>query len=377
MKKIGYFVNTSWFGSRFCKSLANEAALNNYDITFILADDLYVEEFRGNNFKFIYIPLSRAGINIIEEIATIIRVRRVLKELNLDLLHSQTIKPCIYGFLASVFTNLKVINSFTGLGYAFSSNTFKARVARLLIKLMIRLFSRSNRLSTIVLNKDDYNFFSKYYKFAEDKLFLVHGSGIDTTIFSPNRMKNKRFGNKILFVGRLLIDKGIREFVHACQILEITHPEIQMLIAGDMDKSNPASINESQLSIWEKISNLKFLGRVEDMSSLYNSVDICVLPSYREGLPTAMAEAASCALPLVVTDVEGCRDVVIDGLTGLVIPVRDSKALATAIIYLCDNPQISTNMGYEGRIFAKSTFSNKVVNEKILYIYRNVLGSRP
>jgi glycosyltransferase involved in cell wall biosynthesis len=373
MKKIGYFVNTSWFASRFCKSLANDAALNNYDITFILADDLYVDEFRGSNYKFVYVPMSRSGVNIIEEISTILSVRRVLKELNLDLLHSQTIKPCIYGFLASAFTNLQVINSYTGLGYAFSSGSFKARFARLVILLMIWILSKFDRVGTIVLNKDDYNFFSKFYKEFEKKLFLVHGSGIDTATFSPNYEKSKRFSNKILFVGRLLIDKGVQEFVDASEILKISHPEIQMLIAGDLDKSNPASINESQVLNWKSKINLKFLGQVEDMSSLYNSVDICVLPSYREGLPTAMAEAASCGLPVIVTDVEGCRDVVIDGITGLLIPVRDAKALANAIIYLCEHPQISTHMGHEGRIFAESKFSNKVINQKILDVYSNAL----
>ena len=178
---------------------------------------------------------------------------------------------------------------------------------------------------------------------------------------------------RVLLAARLLWDKGLAEYVEAARRLRGEGRAIEFLLAGDPDPGNPAAVPESTVRGWADEGVLQWLGHVDDMAGLFASVDVVVLPSYREGLPKGLIEAAACALPLVTTDVPGCREVVSDGVDGLLVPVRDAAALAAAIARLHDDPELAARLGKAARAKALAEFDEQIVIARTLAVYRELL----
>src|SRR5690606_30915248 len=170
----------------------------------------------------------------------------------------------------------------------------------------------------------------------------------------------------------LLWDKGLAEFVEAARQLQSEGRAIEFLLAGDPDPGNPAAVPEATVRGWAEEGVVQWLGHVDDMAGLFASVDVVVLPSYREGLPKGLIEAAACALPLVTTDVPGCREVVTDGVDGLLVPARDAAALATAIARLQDDPELAERLGEAARAKVLAEFDEKIVIERTMAVYREL-----
>jgi glycosyltransferase involved in cell wall biosynthesis len=178
----------------------------------------------------------------------------------------------------------------------------------------------------------------------------------------------------VLLASRLLWDKGVAEYIAAARQLKGEGRAIRFLLAGDPDPGNPAAVPESELHGWVADGTVEWLGHVEDMPALFARTDVVVLPSYREGLPKGLIEAAACALPLVTTDVPGCREVVTDGVDGLLVPARDAAALAHAIARLQDDPALARRLGEAARTKALAQFDERVVVAATLAVYRELLG---
>jgi len=178
---------------------------------------------------------------------------------------------------------------------------------------------------------------------------------------------------RVLFAARLLWDKGLQEFVDAIRELREQGGEAHFLIAGKPDDGNPAAVPAAQVQSWQDEGLVEWLGHVDDMAELYRSTDIMVLPSYREGLPKGLIEAAACGLPLVTTDVPGCREVVEDGETGILVNPHDSSALAEAIARLLNDRNLRLSMGRSGREKVLAEFDEKIVIRKTLAVYRELL----
>lgn len=179
----------------------------------------------------------------------------------------------------------------------------------------------------------------------------------------------------VLLAARLLWDKGLAEYLEAIRILKAQGRPIHFQLAGTPDAGNPAAVPETTVRAWVEEGALAWLGHVDDMPALLASVDVVVLPSYREGLPKTLIEAAGCALPLVTTDVPGCREVVEDGVDGLRVPVRDGRSLAAAISRLHDDPALAARLGEAARAKALERFDERVVNARTLAVYRELLGA--
>ena len=213
---------------------------------------------------------------------------------------------------------------------------------------------------------------------ASEQVRLIPGSGVDLQRFVPaERLRGEGAAMTVLLAARLLWDKGLAEFIEAIRLLRDQGRPLRFLLAGTPDPGNPAAVPEDTVRGWAAEGLLEWLGHVDDMPALLATVDAVVLPSYREGLPKTLIEAAACALPLVTTDVPGCREVVTDGEDGLRVSVRDGAALAAAIARLQDDPALARRLGEAARVKALDRFDERVVVAATLAVYRELLGAVP
>ncbi|MGZ3744004.1 MAG: glycosyltransferase family 4 protein [Pseudobdellovibrionaceae bacterium] len=314
------------------------------------------------------IPMSRKGINPFIELTTIIAYYLQYRENKPDLVHHFTIKPVIYGTLAARLAGVpKIINSITGLGFVFTSNSLKAKILGVLVKYLYRFCFSSQNVRVIFQNTDDRDFFINHGIIKKDRCFLVEGSGVDVQKFSPSLTNNSI--PKIFLASRLLIEKGIFEFIEALQILKQKGLKFEAIIAGDIDPGNPGSISRPQFNEWKQSNIATFLGFQKDMAAILKSIDIACLPSYREGLPMALLEAMAAGKPLVTTDAPGCRSTVKESRNGFLVPIKNPQALADGLEKLFLDPELCKKMGNESRLIAVEFFSNEKITSEIIKVY--------
>jgi glycosyltransferase involved in cell wall biosynthesis len=260
----------------------------------------------------------------------------------------------------------------------FTSHDLTARVLRPLVKAAMRLALGGKRARLILQNPDDVALFGRARLVDARSIRLIRGSGVDCARFAP-RDTEAQPGQplRVLLAARLLWDKGIAEYVEAARTLRGEGRKVVFLLAGMPDPGNPATVPEAEVRGWVGEGVVEWLGHVDDMAALLASVDIVVLPSYREGLPKSLIEAAACGLPLVTCDVPGCHEVVSDGVNGLLVPVRDAAALTVAIAKLLDAPELRRRMGEAARARALAEFDERIVIDKTLAVYGEVLDRNP
>ena len=284
-----------------------------------------------------------------------------------------TIKPIIFGgFLAKFFTKVSFVASVSGLGYLFISSDLKALLIKFFAKFLFRFVFSKEKLKVIFQNQEDLNTITKICKLNFKKTVLIRGSGIDLDIFKPVKSKSDDNNKNILFASRLLKSKGIIEFIESAKRLKSKN--LTFMIAGMLDKENPDCISMEQIYHWERSGIIKYCGYIENMRDLICNSKIVVLPSYYgEGLPKILIEAAACGKPVVTTDHQGCRDALIPNKTGLLIPIKDSKALTSALTKLLNSPNLYEKMEIAAREFAVKNFDIKCVIEKHLRIYSDLI----
>jgi glycosyltransferase involved in cell wall biosynthesis len=259
----------------------------------------------------------------------------------------------------------------------FISNEPKATLLRPIVRLLMRLALGGKRARLILQNPDDVSFFEQSGTVSRAQIRLIPGSGVDCSRFLPPAgPKEFAAGEplRIVLAARMLCDKGVDEFIDAARLLKAENRNLQFVLAGTPDPGNPSAIPEQTLLEWQASGLVEWLGHIEDMPALLADADIVVLPSYREGLPKSLIEAAACARPLITTDVPGCRRVVTDGVDGLLVPVRDAKALACAIARLQDDPALARRLGLAAREKALAEFDERIVIARTLAVYDEVVG---
>jgi glycosyltransferase involved in cell wall biosynthesis len=226
----------------------------------------------------------------------------------------------------------------------------------------------------IFQNPDDRSDFLRLALVDKTRSHLIRGSGVDTGSFSPSTTARVEGPLTVLMVGRLLREKGVREFVDAAAIVRKRLPGVRFLLAGDSDPGNPSSIDTDTIAEWQRRGDVSFLGHRSDVRDLIRGADVAVLPSYREGAPRSLIEAAACGLPIVATDVPGCREVVSHRINGLLVPPFDSGRLAEAIVELLNDREFRVAMGKRSRALACEFFSQDRVNRETLKVYSTALG---
>lgn len=376
--KILLFANTDWYLYNFRLPLAKFLKEKGLEVVLISPPGTYVSRLEEQGFRHISLPMERRSLNPWQEAKLLTHLTKLYTKEQPDLVHHFTIKSVIYGSLAAQFAGIKArVNAVTGLGHVFTSHSWQARLLRPLVRSLFRIALRGPQSRLILQNPDDYQSFIEARLAPSNSLRLIRGSGVDTERFQPSPPNHREEGKtrvfRVLLATRLLWEKGIGEYVEAARILKPRYPSIEFLLAGSPDHGNPASVPPEQILVWEREGMITALGHVENMENLLRQVDLAVLPSYREGTPRSLLEAAACGLPIVTTDVPGCREIVQQSVNGLLVPVKNAQALAEAIRYLVENPQERTKMGKAGREKVLAEFDQRIVLEKTFEVYREVL----
>ncbi|WP_295396403.1 glycosyltransferase family 4 protein [uncultured Thiodictyon sp.] len=372
--KVLLFANTEWYLYNFRRGLAAALRDAGHEVLLVSPPGPYGERLRELGFRWIAVPMQRRSLNPLRELALVLWLRRLAVRERVELIHNFTIKCVVYGSLAARFgTGIRRVNAVAGMGYVFISNHWKMRLLRPALRALMRLALGGRDARLILQNPDDVVLFELAGLVDSAAVRLIQGSGVDCRRFVPGtRRREGRF--RVLLPARLLWDKGLGEFVEAARLLRADGCAIDLLLAGDPDPGNPASVSETVVWGWVEEGLVEWLGHVEDMPRLFHSVDAVVLPSYREGLPKGLIEAGACGLPLVTTDVPGCREVVTDEVDGLLVPVRDAAALAAAIRRLANDPALCARLGAAARETALTRFDERIVIEATLAVYEELRG---
>jgi glycosyltransferase involved in cell wall biosynthesis len=288
-----------------------------------------------------------------------------------DIVHHVALKPVLYGSMAVCLGGLPAqVNAVAGLGWLFISRSHLARLMSPAIRWLLARLLSAPRCRVIVQNPDDAELLRKS-GVPQSRLRMVRGSGVDTSMFSP--VPNTPGPLCVVMATRILWDKGVGEFVAAARILKLSAPKVRFILVGEPDLDNPASVPKATLKTWQEENVVEWWGHSDDMAKTFQAAHVVCLPSYREGLPKVLIEAASCGKPIVTTDVPGCREVVCDGDNGFLVPVRDSKALSEALLRLIENSDLRAQMGRRSREIALAEFSSELVNAQTLDVYKELV----
>lgn len=374
-RKVLLFANTEWYLYNFRRSLALALRDAGYEVLLVSPPGPYGEKLRALGFRWIPAPMERRSLNPLRELALVNWLRRLIRAERVQVVHGFTIKCAVYGSLAARLAGVPArVNAVAGMGYVFTSDDLKARLLRPVVRTLMRVALDGRGARLILQNPDDVALFERARLVDSERVRLIPGSGVDCRRFGPEAGRGQGGRFRVLLAARLLWDKGLAEYVAAARQLRAEGRDIEFLLAGDPDPGNPAAVPEATVRGWVEEGALSWLGHVDDMPGLFRSVDAVVLPSYREGLPKGLIEAGACGLPLVTTDVPGCREVVSDGVDGLLVPVKDATALAGAIATLQDDPVLRARLGAAARAKALAEFDERIVIERTVGVYREVLG---
>ena len=373
-KKIILFIVTEdWYFLSHRLYLALEAIKYGYEVHLITHCTNKKKVIEGYGIKVTNWVLKRRTFNIYSQLHSIIQLYKLIKKTQPNLIHSVAMKPILYSSLVKLITNKSVnCNSFTGLGYIFTSNNTQIIILRKLLSYLFRYLFLQKKTIVIVQNKDDYKLFLKDKIVSKKKLYLIEGSGVDTKKF--NIKSNNYKNNIILLPSRMLWSKGVEEFIKCAEIVKKIKPELRFILAGSPDKENPDAISLKYLKKLKNEGIVEWVGNSENILSIYKKTMIILFPSYREGMPKSLLEASSCRIPIIAFNVIGSREIVKTNFNGLLIPFKNYQLLAKAVIKLSENKKLMNKFGENGRKLVRKKFSNDIINKKIIQLWeRSIL----
>ncbi|WP_306669767.1 glycosyltransferase family 4 protein [Allopusillimonas soli] len=321
------------------------------------------------------IPMSRSGKNPAQELATIHALWRLCRTVRPGVVHAVTIKPVLYGGIAARLAGVPAyVAAISGLGFIFTRKKKGLDILRLAATGLYRLALGHPNSRVIFQNANDRDVLMRAGVVKAGQAVMIRGSGVDLDRY---RFLPEPPGPPVaVMAARLLFDKGVREFVDAARAAAGHGTGLRWVLAGSPDPGNPASVTEAQLDGWRKEGVIEYLGECADVAALYARSHIVVLPSYREGLPKSLVEAAACGRAVVTTDVPGCRDAIEPGVTGLLVPAQDARALSEAVLELAEDGAKRSAMGKAGRALAERAFDIEAIAQAHLGIYDTLLRSR-
>lgn len=374
--RILFIVNVDWFFISHRLPIAKKALEEGYKVTIACCFTEHKDELSAMGFNVVDIPFSRSGGGAKAEINTIKAIKGVIEDLKPDLIHAITIKPVLYTGLAlkAVKKDIPFIAAISGLGYVFTAKAFRAKVTKFIASAFYKV-ALSQKLKTVIFqNTSDEAILTRVAKLNGTDKVLIKGSGADLSVyrFEP---ENQAPPLKVAMACRLLKEKGVYQYIEAARVVKRTHSDVEFLLIGTPDLENPNSVKQTEIDTWVKEGVINYLGHRNDIPDVFSSSSIVCLPSfYGEGVPKVLIEAAACGRAIVTTDNPGCRDAVIEGKTGLTVPVRDSKKLAEALTQLIENTELRLSMGLKARKFAEQEFDVNSVVDKHLEIYSALLA---
>jgi glycosyltransferase involved in cell wall biosynthesis len=368
--KIVICTNSAWNLVNFRSGLIRALVAQGHEVLAVSPNDEYASRLMGLGCRFIALPMDSQGANPGRDLLLLFRFLKLLHRERPDVFLGYTIKPNIYGSLAAGFLKIPVVNNIAGLGAVFISAGCLVHLVRVLYRVAL---SRSAKV--FFQNDDDRTLFINAGLVRAKVTDLLPGSGIDLTRFNCNRdeceklsaVRNDATRFRFLLIARMLWDKGVGEYVAAAKLLRARYPQVECCLLGFVDALNPAAISRAEMDAWVEKGDVMYLGVSDDVRVEIATADCIVLPSYREGVPRALLEAAAMGVPIITTDTVGCRDVVDDGINGYLCKVCDAEDLAKKMFRMIELTVLERNsMGIAGRKKMECKFDEKIVIQKYL-----------
>lgn len=369
--RLLFVITEDWFFTSHFLERGAAAVRAGYEVAVATRPTTKVALIESHGMRVIPIEFSRRGLNPFRELRTALRLRHIVREFRPDIIHNVALKPVVTGTFGELLAGASgIVNAPVGMGHVFTADSHGSRLFRPMLKFLLHRLLNPRGSRVIIENEDDLRDLVAGGFVRAGAISLVRGAGVNVDEFVPGPEPAGPI--TVLLVARMLRDKGILEFVEAARRVRAMHPDTQFVIAGSPDDGNPSSFRESDMRRWEDEGNVRCLGFREDIAELLAACHIACLPSYREGLPKSLLEAAAAGKPIVTTDVPGCRTVVHDGVNGLLVPPRDAEALADAITQLVEDPLLREMLGKAGRQRAELEFSCASIVEQTLDVYRRI-----
>lgn len=374
--RILLFANTEWYLYNFRRSLALALKSAGHDVILISPAGPYGAKLVDLGLRWLPVPMNRRSLNPIRELIFLLWLRRFIEREKIDLVHGFTIKSAVYGALAARLAgNCARVSAVAGLGYVFTSQSWRAKILRPLVRSVMRLALDGEKSRLILQNPDDAALFRNADIVEASRIRLIRGSGVDCSRFKKGGTRVGDEPLRVLLAARLLWDKGLAEYTEASRMLKAQGRKVCFVLAGTPDPGNPDAVPEETVRGWVNEGLLDWLGHVDDMPGLLASIHVMALPTaYGEGLPRSLIEAAACGLALVTTNSPGCREVVSHEVDGLLIPLRSAADLAEAIARLDDDPALMQRLGENARKKALTEFDETIVIEQTMVAYKELLG---
>lgn len=369
-KTIALVANTTWNIYNFRLNVIRKFIAEGHSVIVMSPIDEYIhykKEFP--NVQHVSIKsLVRDGTNPIRDLSLILELLKLYKKHKPDLIIHYTIKPNIYGAIASRLACIPSVGIVTGLGYSFLHKGMVSSISKLLYQMTLRFHKR-----VIFENQDDRMLFIEEGISKEKQSISVKGCGVNVDHYAP--IPNTDSSKTVFtFLGRLLYDKGIQEFVKAAELVKSKHQDIEFWLIGDIDDKNPASVKKEDILTWVKQGIILYHGSTTDVRSYISLSSCIVLPSYREAIARSLTEAMSMERPVIATDVAGCREAITDGLNGYLVPAKNAKSLSQAFITfinMTDKERIE--MGKHGRKKVLREFDDRLIADDIYLICNEIL----
>lgn len=373
MKKLLFVVNAPEFFLSHRLAIALAARKAGFEVHVATGSGKNIAHIIALGFIHHKIPVTRSGQNPVRELITVVHLYRLFRSHRPDIVHLITIKPVLYGGIAARLARVPaVVSAVSGLGTVFLDEAGFAGLRRRIVSSLYRLAFSHRRIAVIFQNPDDKKTLISAGALKPEQSRMIRGSGVNLADYPV--VAEPCGKPAVVMAARLLRDKGVFEFVEAARILKARQVDVVMRLIGAPDPDNTSSVTESDLENWHEESCLELLGYRTDIAEQYAASNIVCLPSYREGLPKGLIEAAACGRAVVTTDVPGCRDAIEPGVTGLLVPVKDASALADAIQDLVERPERRARMGAAGRRLAEEVFGIEQVVDRHMSIYQELLA---
>lgn len=370
-KKILYVVNVDKFFLSHRKDIALKAK-SLFKVHLATKFDLDKKIFKKKNISTHSLNINRGSLGLLSNFITMIDILKIIFKVKPNVIHFISIKPVLIGGIISrLFPSISKVFSITGLGSAFIKENIYSEIKLNLLIFLYGFALNQKNYKVIFQNNNDLNFLLNNTSLKKSNCVLIPGSGVSLKKFKPKKFNFKN--PVIMFPSRMLAHKGIFEFIEAARILKKNRINARFVLVGDIDNDNPSGIKINLIRKWEEENIIEYWGYKKKMSSIISLATVIVLPSYREGFPKVLMEAAASGRPSITTNVPGCKDAVIHNYTGILIPVKNSRKLVNEIQNLLSNKSKIKKMGFNARDYALKNFNINRVVETHIKIYKEII----
>jgi glycosyltransferase involved in cell wall biosynthesis len=369
-RRLLIVANVAWFFLSHRLPLARAARAAGYDVRVAagVEDDAEAAQVRSEGFEFRRLGVRRSSTSPLSGVWLMREISSTVLEFSPNVVHLVSLKVILLGgLIVPRRPEMRIVAAFSGLGHVFTTVGLRAAMLRAFLLPLFRIALRGSRVVALFQNEDDRRVFTESGAIPLARTRVIRGVGVD---LSKYRVEPLPCGRPLVVLpGRVLREKGVLEFAEAARILRADGVDADFAIAGRLDAENPSALTRDEVHALEADCGVRYLGHVDDVLGLYRSASIVCLPSYREGMPKALAEAAAMGRPIVATDVPGCREAVVPGANGLLVPARDGRALADALRRLLTDTALRRAMAEESRRVAEARFDERAIVAETLSLY--------